>query len=203
MLLEDEQRYARDQIARQQQQQLRQFPYAQRTSAVAVPQQQGRGSSPQSPPSQRERDTMSDVQDQFTKLAESEAPSLLSSFLFDLREEVFRGYDGGRVVYGTLGRGRTHHTLRTVMILMLMHKTAGKRTFSSLVSKVKAKVQEFDQSRYADLHPPPPLFFCYITATATICLHLLLFFTPRTTPEEDKRGGSRRGVRSGNHRHFC
>lgn len=105
LLLEDEQRYARDQIAQQQhqqqQQQLRQFPYAQRTSAVAIPQQQGRGSSPQSP-SQRERDTMADVQDQFTKLAES-----------------------------------------------------GKRTFSSLVSKVKAKVQELDQSRNTQSSSPP------------------------------------------------
>ncbi|KAF8268603.1 hypothetical protein EI94DRAFT_1800237 [Lactarius quietus] len=104
LLLEDEQRYARDQIARQQhqqqQQQLRQFPYAQRTTAVTIPQQQqqGRGSSPQSPSSsQRERDTMADVQDQFT----------------------------------------------------------GKRTFSTLVSKVKAKVQEFDQSRNAQNTSPP------------------------------------------------
>jgi hypothetical protein len=79
---------------------------------------------------------------------------------FDLREEVFGATDGGRVVYGTLGRGRTHHTLHTVMILILMHKTGGKRTFSSLVSKVKAKVQELDQSRYGDLHPP---FFFFAT----------------------------------------
>lgn len=99
MLLEDEQRYARDQIARQQQQQLRQFPYAQRTSAVAVPQQQGRGSSPQSPPSQRERDTMADVQDQFTKLAESEAPSLLSSFLLIFARRFF----GAMMVVGCSG----------------------------------------------------------------------------------------------------
>ncbi|KAI9455471.1 hypothetical protein BJY52DRAFT_1280236 [Lactarius psammicola] len=80
LLLEDEQRYTRDQIARQQhqqqQQQLRQFPYAQHT--------------------------MTDVQEQFSKLAES-----------------------------------------------------GKRTFSTLVSKVKAKVQEFDQSRNAQSPSPP------------------------------------------------
>lgn len=107
---------------------------------------------------------------------------------FDLREEVFWATDGGRVVFGALGRGCTHHTLHTVMRLILMHKTGGKRTFSSLVSKVKAKVQEFDQTRYADLHPP---FFGYTTTTATIYLHLLLLFTPRTTPEEDERGGSR------------
>ena len=118
MLLEDEERYARDQIARQQhqqqQQQLRQFPYAQRTTAVTVPQQQqqqqGRGSSPQSPPSQRERDTMADVQDQFTKLAESESPLVTAVFSFDLREEVWGVVADGEVavVYGTLGRGRRH-----------------------------------------------------------------------------------------------
>ncbi|KAH9040202.1 hypothetical protein EDB85DRAFT_195871 [Lactarius pseudohatsudake] len=106
LMLEDEQRYARDQIARQQQQQqqqqLRQFPYAQRTTTAGTPQQQARSGSPPSPPSQRERDTMTDVQEQFNKLAES-----------------------------------------------------GKRTFSTLVSKVKAKVQEFDQSRNAQ-NPSPP-----------------------------------------------
>ncbi|KAH9083936.1 hypothetical protein EDB83DRAFT_2332291 [Lactarius deliciosus] len=106
LMLEDEQRYARDQIARQQQQQqqqqLRQFPYAQRTTTAGTPQQQPRSGSPPSPPSQRERDTMTDVQEQFNKLAES-----------------------------------------------------GKRTFSTLVSKVKAKVQEFDQSRNAQ-NPSPP-----------------------------------------------
>ncbi|KAH9058769.1 hypothetical protein EDB87DRAFT_1832410 [Lactarius vividus] len=106
LMLEDEQRYARGQIARQQQQQqqqqLRQFPYAQRTTTAGTPQQQDRGGSPPSPPSQRERDTMTDVQEQFNKLAES-----------------------------------------------------GKRTFSTLVSKVKAKVQEFDQSRNAQ-NPSPP-----------------------------------------------
>ncbi|KAH8995768.1 hypothetical protein EDB92DRAFT_1846032, partial [Lactarius akahatsu] len=106
LMLEDEQRYARDQIARQQhqqqQQQLRQFPYAQRTTTAGTPQQQARSGSPPSPPSQRERDTMTDVQEQFNKLAES-----------------------------------------------------GKRTFSTLVSKVKAKVQEFDQSRNAQNQSPP------------------------------------------------
>ncbi|KAI9442567.1 hypothetical protein H4582DRAFT_1929203, partial [Lactarius indigo] len=107
LMLEDEQRYARDQIARQQhqqqQQQLRQFPYAQRTTTAATPQQQqARSGSPPTPPSQRERDTMTDVQEQFSKLAES-----------------------------------------------------GKRTFSTLVSKVKAKVQEFDQSRNTQ-NPSPP-----------------------------------------------
>jgi hypothetical protein len=94
LLFEDQQRYARQE---QQQQQLRQFPYAQRTTGATPQQQQGRSPSPQSP-SQRagERDTMADVQDQFNKLAET-----------------------------------------------------GKRTFTTLVSKVKAKVQEFDQSRNA------------------------------------------------------
>lgn len=106
LMLEDEQRYARDQIARQQhqqqQQQLRQFSYAQRAPAATPQQQQGRGGSPESAPSQREKDTMADVQEQFSKLAES-----------------------------------------------------GKRTFSSLVSKVKAKVQEFDQSRNSQSPSPP------------------------------------------------
>jgi hypothetical protein len=44
-----------------------------------------------------------------------------------------------------------------------LHIVAGKRTFSSFVSKVKAKVQEYDQQRYARIfslfacYPPPPL----------------------------------------------
>jgi hypothetical protein len=70
LLLEDEQQYARDQIAlrqQQQQEQMRQFPYAQRTQPSihrgdAAQQQQ------QSLP---QRDTMSDMQEQFSKLAES------------------------------------------------------------------------------------------------------------------------------------
>ncbi|KAN0111447.1 hypothetical protein V8E52_008470 [Russula decolorans] len=94
LLLEDEQQYARDQIAlrQQQQEQMRQFPYAQRTHPSihrgdAAQQQQQQQSLPQ-------RDTMSDMQEQFSKFAET-----------------------------------------------------GKRTFSTLVSKVKAKVQDFDQQR--------------------------------------------------------
>jgi len=85
----------------QQQQEIRQFPYAQRANA---PQQGGRGNgtfprddvvtAQQPPPQQQQRDTMTDVQEHISKLAET-----------------------------------------------------GKRTFSSFVSKVKAKVQEFDQNR--------------------------------------------------------
>jgi len=76
LLLEDEQQYARDQIAlRQQQEQMRQFPYAQRThpsihrgdAAQQQPQQQPQPQ-PQSLP---QRDTMTDMQEQFSKLAES------------------------------------------------------------------------------------------------------------------------------------
>ncbi|KAF8482555.1 hypothetical protein DFH94DRAFT_370052 [Russula ochroleuca] len=98
LLLEDEQQYTQDQNAlrQQQQQQMRQFPYAQRTP-IHHPQQAGRGDdaqqqSPSSPPPQR--DTMTDVQEQISKIAET-----------------------------------------------------SKRTISSFVSKVKAKVQEFDQTR--------------------------------------------------------
>ena len=36
-----------------------------------------------------------------------------------------------------------------------LYLVAGKRTFSSFVSKVKAKVQEFDQQRYAGSLPSP------------------------------------------------
>ena len=80
-MLEDEQQYARDQIAQRQQQQqqqqpMRQFPYAQRTNAPVSPQQNGRSNgirgdvaAQQQPPPQR--DTMADVQEQFSKLAES------------------------------------------------------------------------------------------------------------------------------------
>ncbi|KAI9507468.1 hypothetical protein F5148DRAFT_1285174 [Russula earlei] len=99
--LEDEQQYAREQIAQQQQQQqMHQYPYAPRTNAPVPPQQQGgrgyaaRGdvAAQQQPPPQR--DTLADVQEQLSKMAES-----------------------------------------------------GKRTFSTFMSKVKAKVQEMDQPR--------------------------------------------------------
>ncbi|KAH9985363.1 hypothetical protein BJV77DRAFT_1071465 [Russula vinacea] len=96
LLLEDEQQYAQDQNAlrQQQQQQMRQFPYAQRTP-IHHPQQANRGDAAQEelqPPPQR--DTMTDVQEQISKFAET-----------------------------------------------------SKRTISSFVSKVKAKVQEYDQTR--------------------------------------------------------
>ncbi|KAI0001250.1 hypothetical protein BJV74DRAFT_88590 [Russula compacta] len=102
LLLEDEQQYARDQIALRQQEQIRHFPYAPRTQAPAPPQGnrgdgfRGDDDVQQEPPQPQpqQRDTMADMQEQFTKLAET-----------------------------------------------------GKRTFSSLVSKVKAKVQELDQTR--------------------------------------------------------
>ena len=79
LLLEDEQQFARDQIAlrqqrQQQQEQMRQFPYAQRThpsihrSDSAQQQQQQQESLPQ-------RDTMTDMQEQFSKLAESTSHS--------------------------------------------------------------------------------------------------------------------------------
>jgi len=75
LLLEDEQQFARDQIAlrqqqQQQQEQMRQFPYAQRTNAPIhrndSAQQQQQQQSPQ-----QQRDTMSDMQEQFSKFAES------------------------------------------------------------------------------------------------------------------------------------
>jgi hypothetical protein len=72
LLLEDEQQYARDQIAlrqQQQQEQMRQFPYAQRSHPSAH-----RGDAAQQQPQQQslpQRDTMSDMQEQFSKLAES------------------------------------------------------------------------------------------------------------------------------------
>ncbi|KAI0302705.1 hypothetical protein BC826DRAFT_985809 [Russula brevipes] len=104
LMLEDEQQYAREQIARrqQQQQEQQQFPYAQRTNAPIPHQQQqgdrgyGTGTYDSDDDGQHspQRDTMTDMQEQFSKLAES-----------------------------------------------------GKRTFSTFVSKVKAKVQEFDQTR--------------------------------------------------------
>ncbi|KAI0256357.1 hypothetical protein BJV78DRAFT_459074 [Lactifluus subvellereus] len=123
LMLEDEQRYARDQIAwrqQQQQQQTRQFPYAQRTGAQVAPHPgaaggvggaaAAAGATQQQGP---QRDTMTDVQEQFTKLAES-----------------------------------------------------GKRTFSSFVSKVKAKVQEFDQSRNGQAQNPSYTYTGSGTATA-------------------------------------
>jgi len=73
LLLEDEEQYARDQIAlRQQQEQMRQFPYAQRTNApihrIDTAQQQQQQQQQLEP---QQRDTMSDMQEQFSKLAES------------------------------------------------------------------------------------------------------------------------------------
>jgi hypothetical protein len=70
-MLEDEQRYARDQIAlRQQQQQTRQFPYAPRTGAH-VPTAAGAAGAAAPQQQEAQRDTMTDVQEQFSKLAES------------------------------------------------------------------------------------------------------------------------------------
>ncbi len=45
------------------------------------------------------------------------------------------------------------------MIPSPLHLVAGKRTFTSFVSKVKAKVQEYDQQRYARIFS---LFACYL-----------------------------------------
>ena len=70
LLLEDEQQYARDQISlrqQQQQEQMRQFPYAQRSHTT-----NHRGdTAPQQQQSLPQRDTMSDMQEQISKLAES------------------------------------------------------------------------------------------------------------------------------------
>jgi hypothetical protein len=75
LLLEDEQQYAREQIAlrqqQQQQQQQQQFPYAQRTNAPAQYNAPSNGITAQQRQSPPQRDTMSDVQEQFSKLAES------------------------------------------------------------------------------------------------------------------------------------
>ena len=40
--------------------------------------------------------------------------------------------------------------------MLLPYLVAGKRTFNSLVSKVKAKVQDYDQQRYAGSLLSPP-----------------------------------------------
>jgi hypothetical protein len=87
-MLEDEQQYARDQIAlRQQQEQMRQFPYAQRShppihrSDSAQLQQQQLQQQQETLP---QRDTMSDMQEQFSKLAES-------TFLISLPSSVLLG----------------------------------------------------------------------------------------------------------------
>jgi hypothetical protein len=83
LMLEDEQRYARDQIAlrqqqQQQQQSRQQFPYATRVSPQQQQQQQASSvnnnattdlaAEQQNTP---QRDTMTDVHEQFSKLAES------------------------------------------------------------------------------------------------------------------------------------
>jgi hypothetical protein len=75
-MLEDEQRYARDQIAlrqQQQQQQTRQFPYAPRAGAHApqLPTAAGAGGAAAPQQQDAQRDTMTDVQEQFSKFAES------------------------------------------------------------------------------------------------------------------------------------
>jgi hypothetical protein len=81
LMPEDEQQYAREQIARrqQEQQQQQQFPYAQRTNAPIPHQQQqgdrghGTGTYDSDDDGQHspQRDTMTDMQEQFSKLAES------------------------------------------------------------------------------------------------------------------------------------
>ena len=76
--------------------------------------------------------------------------------------------------------GADAYTLHTVIDTDTQN-TAGKRTFTSLVSKVKAKVQEFDQSRYADRHP---LFFFFAARRHHLHLHSRLPLNPRTTLEE-------------------
>jgi hypothetical protein len=152
LALEDEQQYAREQVAWQQQQEMRQFPYAQRTNA---PQQGGRGNSTflrnddvaaQQPPPQQ-RDTMTDVQEQFSKIAESTSASP--------PHPVTTGTTSLVVAFGNLSLAFVPRKFAYRNAPPLQSSSpypfcvAGKRTFNSFVSKVKAKVQEFDQNRYA------------------------------------------------------
>jgi hypothetical protein len=131
LMLEDEQRYARDQIAlrqQQQQQSRQQFPYAtrvtpQQASSVNATINNNGAAEQQNTP---QRDTMTDVQEQFSKLAES------------------------TLVLSPPPLKPVHNNPWYI---------AGKRTFSSFVSKVKAKVQEFDHSRYAENYYSPPFDF--------------------------------------------
>ena len=167
LLLEDEQQYARDQIAlrqQQQQEQMRQFPYAQRRgSHPTIP----RGDAVQQQPQpQPQRDTMSDMQEQFSKIAESTyrfPPSHPLEILSCAPLMALIGHS-------------PHRAHGTYCDIFSFYFVAGKRTFSSLVSKVKAKVQEFDQQRYAGSLPSPPVTHSF-THTSTFYRN-----TPNTEP---------------------
>jgi hypothetical protein len=83
---------------------------------------------------------MTDMQEQFSKLAES-------TFRIALRVASLVALFGIRLVACAV----------QYLLWCFSHLVAGKRTFSSLVSKVKAKVQDYDQQRYAESLPSPPV----------------------------------------------
>jgi hypothetical protein len=116
---------------------------------------------------------MADVQEQFTKLAECNV-SFVSFFWFRFIPQtsppVTRRLSfllSFFPLVATYGSQRPRSTVITCgfgnhPLLLCTHSTlayrnasapfvAGKRTFSSLVSKVKAKVQEFENTRYAKI----------------------------------------------------
>ena len=143
---------------------------------------------------------MAEVQEQFSKLAESKSTVSSfhpSNFFHTLLPEPHHpthppflpsSYLIPVATYRRQRPGSTAITwwLRESPLLLLCTDTlayrnasppfvASKRTFTSLVSKVKAKVQEFDQTRYAEI------FTLFFSSTIFSC-HMVLHphMPPRT-----------------------
>ena len=70
-------------------------------------------------------------------------------------------------------------------VIALPNLAAGKRTLSSFVSKVKAKVQEFDQSRYAKI---VTLFFFFFFWFHGFVVHCLAPISPHHALPADQEG---------------
>jgi hypothetical protein len=131
---------------------MRQFPYAQRTHPSSAYRGDATQQQQQQQQSQPQRDTMSDMQEQFSKLAESTSrfpPELVSRRSYSLSLS-------SRRLFGIRARCFRFNTARAE--IASPYFVAGKRTFSSLVSKVKAKVQDYDQQRYAGSLSSPPVY---------------------------------------------
>ena len=72
-------------------------------------------------------------------------------------------------------------------VIALPHLAAGKRTLSSFVSKVKAKVQEFDQSRYAKI--VTHFFFFFFFWFYGFVVHCLAPISPPSCASRGPGGG--------------
>ena len=100
--------------------------------------------------------------------------------------------------------GNHHLHLHLVNLLTMIPPiplcVAGKRTFTSFVSKVKAKVQEFDQNRYADIlfsrGTVPPSLSCFRGSGGrgqTSIIHFIPFI-PTSTPYRNTQTPSSPGA---------